>query len=263
MDLHLAQRLCGADVHVWVVRSEASPSSVQGLSATLSPDEKKRSESFRFEHLKTRFCISRGLLRCFLGAYLATPPRDIRLSYGRYGKPSVAGVEAFQFNLAHSEDVIVYAFGFGSALGVDVEHIRDLEDIEAIARHFFSAEEAADLGSVELQKRLDAFFACWTRKEAYIKATGEGLSASLSTFRVAFRPNEAPSFVHIDGSALEARSWSLYSLRPNDGYIGALAFRGTRNVRLSPCQPVEHVLAKAASADFSLDDCLNRSCKLL
>ena len=85
---------------------------------------------------------------------------------------------------------------------------------------------------IQSPKRVDAFFACWTRKEAYIKATGEGLSASLDTFRVTLRPCEVPSFVHIDGNASEARSWSLYSLRPAEGYIGALAFRGRRNIRV-------------------------------
>jgi 4'-phosphopantetheinyl transferase len=259
MDLGLAQRLCGPDVHVWVISSEASPSSVQELSATLSSEERDRAESFQFEHLKEHFCVSRGLLRFFLGAYLGTPPRDIEFSYGRYGKPAIAGVEEFQFNVAHSENIMVYAFATGCHLGVDVERIRNIEDIDAIARHFFCSEEAADLDSVEFPKRLSAFFACWTRKEAYIKATGEGLSASLDAFRVALRPSEAPCFMHIGGSTSEAQSWSLYSLHPNDGYIGALAFRGRRNLRLSSPQPLECVLGKLAKATFSVDDCLDRS----
>jgi 4'-phosphopantetheinyl transferase len=259
MDLDLAQRLCGPDVHVWVVSSGGSPLSLEALSATLSSDEKDRAESFQFEHLKRRFCISRGLLRFFLGTYLAIPPQDIEFSYGRYGKPSVAGVEGFQFNVAHSENVTVYAFAFGCALGIDVERIRNMEDLDAIARVFFCSEEAADLNSIESPGRLDAFFSCWTRKEAYIKATGEGLSASLDSFRVALRPSEAPSFVHIDNSASEAKSWSLYSLRPIDGYVGALAFRGKRNLRLSSSQPLEYVLAKIINADFSVDDCLDCS----
>jgi 4'-phosphopantetheinyl transferase len=233
--------------------------SLKELSTTLSPDEKDRAESFQFGHLKRRFCISRGLLRFFLGTYLATPPQDIEFSYGRYGKPSVAGVEGFEFNVAHSESVTVYAFAFGCALGIDIEQVRNMDDLDAIARHFFCSEEAADLNSIESPERLDAFFACWTRKEAYIKATGEGLSASLDSFRVALRPGEAPSFVRIDNSALEAESWSLYSLRPIDGYVGALAFRGKRNLRLSSCHSLEYVLTKIVNADFSVDDCLDCS----
>jgi 4'-phosphopantetheinyl transferase len=255
-DLHLAQRLYGPDVHVWAVNLDASPSSLRELSATLSLDEKERAESFRFEHLKQRFCASRGLLRLFLGAYLATPPRNIEFLYGRYGKPSVAG-GGFQFNVAHSENVTIYAFAFGCDLGIDVERIRSMEDMGAIARHFFCSEEAADLESIRPRKRLDAFFACWTRKEAYIKATGEGLSASLDAFRVTLRPSEYPSFVHIDGSASEAQSWSLYSLRPNEGYIGALAFRGKRNVRVSRYQPLDYVLTKMANPDSLLTECLD------
>ncbi|MGI8959007.1 MAG: 4'-phosphopantetheinyl transferase family protein [Bryobacteraceae bacterium] len=258
-DLDFARRLCGSDVHVWVVSLEASPWSLQELFSTLSSDEKNRAESFRFEHLKARYCASRGLLRFFLGAYLAMVPRDIEFSYGNWGKPSVAGFDSFSFNVAHSENVTVYAFAFGCDLGIDVERIRKMKDIDAIARHFFCSEEAADLDNVELSKRLDAFFACWTRKEAYIKATGEGLSASLDTFRVALRPSQVPCFVHINGSTSQAQSWSLHNLRPSDGYVGALAFRGKRKLRLSPSQPLEYILPKITKPDFSIDNCLGPS----
>ncbi|MFL6352865.1 MAG: 4'-phosphopantetheinyl transferase family protein [Bryobacteraceae bacterium] len=243
-DLNVAQQLSRHEVHAWAVNLDGPSASLQEVSAALSPDERARAESFRFEHLKTRFCVSRGLLRFFLGAYLTTPPSDIQFSYGRYGKPSVARSAGFQFNVAHSENVAVYAFAFGCELGVDVERIRNMRYIDAIARQFFCSEEAADLHSLELRERLDAFFACWTRKEAYIKATGEGLSASLSNFRVALRPSEAPSFIHISGSTSEAESWSLYTLRPNETCVGALAFRGRRELRLSSYQPLESVVAR-------------------
>jgi 4'-phosphopantetheinyl transferase len=258
-DLDLAQRLCGFDVHVWVVNLNTSKRCLRQLSSTLSPDERNRADSFAFEHLRRRFSASRGLLRTFLEMYLAIPPRAIEFSYGKYGKPSLAGLDRFQFNVAHSEDMAVYAFALGCKLGVDIERIRDMTDTRAIARHFFSPEEAADLESVELPKRLESFFACWTRKEAYIKATGKGLSAPLRAFRVALRPSETPSFVHIHGDTSEAKFWSLYSLRPNDNYIGALAFRDIRTLRLSSYQPLECILAKMANRDFLVDDCLDRS----
>jgi 4'-phosphopantetheinyl transferase len=252
-DLDLAQRLCGFDVHVWIVSLDTSPLCLRELYSTLSDEERNRAESFAFEHLRTRFSVSRGLLRTFLGMYLGISPRMIEFSYGRYGKPSLPGLDRFQFNLAHSDDLAVYAFALDCKLGVDVERIRNLTDIGAIARRFFSAEEAADLESVELPHRLDSFFACWTRKEAYIKATGEGLSAPLHAFRVALRPTEVPSFLHIDGNTSEAQSWSLYSLRPNERYIGALAFRGRRNLRLSSCQPSQYVLANVTTPDAFLN----------
>lgn len=251
-DLDLAQRLCGLDVHVWVVSLDTSAVCLRELSSTLSPDERNRAESFAFEHLRTRFSVSRGLLRTFVGMYLAISPRAIEFSYSQYGKPSLRGLERFQFNLAHSEDLAVYAFALDCKLGIDVERVRNMTDTGAIARHFFSAEEAADLESVELPQRLDSFFACWTRKEAYIKATGEGLSTPLHAFRVALLPTEVPSFLHIKGNPSEAQSWSLYSLRPNDGYIGALAFRDRRNLKLSSCQPSEHVLTNVADPDAFL-----------
>jgi 4'-phosphopantetheinyl transferase len=258
-DLDLAQRLCGFDVHVWVVNLDTSDIWLRELSSTLSPDERDRADSFAFEHLRKRFSASRGLLRTFLGMYLAISPRAVEFSYGKYGKPSLAGLDRFQFNVAHSEDMAVYAFALGCELGVDIERIRHITDTGAIARHFFSCEEAADLESVEFPKRLDSFFACWTRKEAYIKATGEGLSAPLQAFRVALRPSETPSFMHMHGNTSEAQFWSLHSLRPNDSYIGALAFRDRRNLRLSSYQPLEYILEKMASRNFSVDDCLDRS----
>jgi 4'-phosphopantetheinyl transferase len=249
-DLDLARRLCGSDVHVWVINLEASPSCVRELSSTLSSDEKDRAANFNFEHLTTRFCVGRGLLRAFLGAYLATAPRDIEFLYGRCGKPFVAGVDAFQFNVAHSENMAVYAFAWGCELGVDIERVRDLQDIAGIARHFFCPEEVADLNCVSARERRDSFFACWTRKEAYIKATGEGLSASLDSFRVALQPRETPCFVHINGSTSDAGLWSLHSFRPNEEHIGALAFQDRRNLRFFERQPLEHVFAKMGEGDF-------------
>lgn len=245
-DLDLARRVCGSDVHVWVINLEASPSRVRELSSTLSSDEKERASSFKFEHLTRRFCVCRGLLRAFLGAYLATAPRDIEFSYGKCGKPFVAGVDSFQFNLAHSEDMAVYAFACGCDLGIDIERVRDIQDIAGIARHFFCPEEVADLNCVGARERLESFFACWTRKEAYIKATGEGLSASLDCFRVALQPRETACFVHINGSTSDAELWSLHSFRPNEEYIGALAFRDRRKLRFFERQPLEDVLTNMA-----------------
>jgi 4'-phosphopantetheinyl transferase len=249
-DLDLARRICGPDVHVWVVNLEASPSCVRELWSTLSSDEKDRATSFKFEHLTSRFCVCRGLLRAFLGAYLATAPRDIELSYGKSGKPFLAGVDSFQFNLAHSEEMAVYAFAWGCEVGVDIERVRDIQDIAGIARHFFCPEEVADLNSVGARERLESFFACWTRKEAYIKATGEGLSASLDSFRVALQPRETPCFVHINGSTSDAGLWSLHGFRPNHEYIGALAFQDRRNLRFFDRQPLEDVFTKIAGPDF-------------
>src|SRR5438874_1680507 len=153
-DLDLAQRLCGLDVHVWAVSLDTSAVCVRELSSTLSPDERNRAESFAFEHLRRRFSVSRGLLRTFLGMYLAISPRLIEFSYGKYGKPSLPGLDRFHFNLAHSDDVAVYAFALDCKLGIDIERIRNMTDTGAVARHFFSAEEAADLETIESPQRL-------------------------------------------------------------------------------------------------------------
>lgn len=257
-DLDLARRLCGSGVNVWIVNLEASTETVKYLYSTLSPEEQSRAENFSFDYLRERYCICRGLLRILLGSYLAVAPGDIRFAYGEYGKPSLCGSDSFQFNLAHADDLAAYAFALDCELGIDIERIRELENFGSVAKRFFCPEEVSDLESVDEAERLDSFFACWTRKEAYIKATGEGLSAALDSFRVALRPNEAASFIHIGGNTSEAQCWSLHNLRPNTEYIGALAFRGRRVPKLLYNQEVEDVLARLANPHRSIADCFEQ-----
>ena len=179
---------------------------------------------FRFEHLQRSFIVARGVLRTLLGHYLKTPPRDLHFNYGAKGKPSLAGAR-IQFNASHSGDLALLAFTLDCELGVDAEVIRPMPDIEDIAKRFFSTEETAELMSLSAAQREQGFFLCWTRKEAYIKATGEGLSAPLDGFRVTLRPGETARIVHFGHDIDAARAWSLHNLDPAPGYAGALAYR--------------------------------------
>ena len=212
------------EIQVWFVELAASAASVETCFRSLSADEKERASRFRFEHLKAAFTLSRGVLRALLGRYLATEPDRICFAYGPRGKPRVVFPEtSLEFNLAHSGRFATYAFTVGCELGVDIEEVRPLSDQENIVRRFFSREECEEWLDLDSSQRDEAFFHCWTRKEAYIKALGDGLSMPLDSFRVSLRPGVAAALIHSDGDPAAAAKWSLCSLSPADGYVGSLA----------------------------------------
>lgn len=215
------------EVHVWCIELAAEGAAIQACSRTLSADEKERAAQFRFEHLKAAFTLSRGILRALLGHYLGVEPGGVRFAYGPRGKPRLAFPEAaLQFNLAHSGKFAVYAFAVGCELGVDVEEIRpqhDQHDQEGIVRRFFAPEECEDWLAFDVSQRDEAFFRGWTRKEAYIKALGDGLSMPLDSFRVSLQPELSAALLYAAGDPAAAGKWLFYSLKPADGYIGSLA----------------------------------------
>src|SRR5262249_20133919 len=149
----------------------------------LAPDEKERAARFHFEHLRSAFIAARGVLRCLLGGYLNRHPGRVQFRYGARGKPALEPDAGIEFNLAHSGGLAVLAFASGCPIGVDLEQIRPIPELREIAARFFCAEEAAEIASLPSGERQRSFFRCWTRKEAYIKATGDGLSAPLDQFR--------------------------------------------------------------------------------
>jgi len=222
-------------VHIWPVRTEASSEVLERFRLLLSSDEQERAERFHFDHLVRRFVLARGALRILLGHYLDVSPISLQFNYGAKGKPKLETNRDLQFNASHSEELALFAFTLGCEVGVDVEHVHSLPDMQAIATRFFCAEEAAELMSLPDDQRGKAFFLCWTRKEAYIKAIGDGLSAPLDDFRVTLNPAEAARFVHISGDAGAAARWMLHNLELDQSYAGALAYRDARRpVHLFP-----------------------------
>lgn len=212
------------EIHLWTTFLSASADEFAHLYHTLSADERKRAQAFRFERHRTFFAIGRGLLRSILGWYLGCAARDIVFKYGPRGKPALDNCKpTLHFNLAHSEDYVVYALSGGTELGIDVEAVRPMPDIESIARSFFSPGECVDLFNLPTDKRLEAFFNCWTRKEAYVKAIGGGLSAPLDRFQVSLVPGQPAVFLKLLDRRYPISSWSLFHLLPSQGYVGALA----------------------------------------
>jgi 4'-phosphopantetheinyl transferase len=191
----------------------------------LSSDERRRKEAYHLERHKELFTLGRGLLRILLGRYLDRSPSSIKIEYSPYGKPYLQNIFrlGLSFNLAHSSDLAVYAFGLDRQIGVDVECVRELPDAQSIARRFFTEEEYRDLQALPEDTRLTGFYNCWTRKEAYLKAIGKGLSVPLQAFRVSLIPGQAAALLDLKGQRCPMPFCRLVHLEPQLGYIGALA----------------------------------------
>jgi 4'-phosphopantetheinyl transferase len=215
--------LVAGDVDVWSVQLDCSPAYIAVLLHTLSEDECERADRFYFERDRRRFTCARGALRRLLAAYLDTEPSELTFSYGPNGKPALSGrfAHALTFNVSHSHELALVAIGRDVEMGVDVEAVRSMNDADDIASRFFSPRETAQLRALPDAVRTEAFFACWTRKEAYLKALGSGLAKPLDEFDVAFAPGESPALC-VHGDERETARWSIRGLAPAPGYTGAL-----------------------------------------
>jgi len=194
------------------------------LETTLSLEEKARADRFHFVNDRNRFVVARGLLRELLGGYLHQAPAGLEFSYGRHGKPVLSGGNVSRglcFNLSHSSGLVVYAMARDRNLGIDVEHVRADSTGEDIARRYFSAREVSELRVLPPEARGEGFFHCWTRKEAYLKATGMGLQIPLDSFSVSLLPDMPAQFL----GGVEA-CWHLAAYHPADGYVAAVVYDG-------------------------------------
>jgi 4'-phosphopantetheinyl transferase len=221
--------LNGDEVHVWRAALNVEASRVKSSWHLLSTDERVRADRFRFPKDRDHFIVAHGLLRAIISRYLDAAPDELRFFYGRYGKPALgdeSGRDSLRFNLSHSRALAVYALSRGRDVGVDVEYIRPEMADEKIAEHFFSPREVAVLRSLPIESQPEAFFNCWTRKEAYVKATGKGLTLRLDQFDVSLIPGTPAALLRTVGNRRETSRWSLQELLPGPGYVGALAVEG-------------------------------------
>ncbi len=212
-------------VQVWCISQQSALANVQHLKSLLSGDEIRRACRFRFDKDRNQFTIARGLLRTVLGGYLRMDPRAPQFHYSENGKPALAehfNPHNVQFNVAHSGDLILIGLARQSRVGVDVEQVRTVFATDEIAERFFSQRERQCLRSIPSEHRHEAFFRCWTRKEAYIKATGDGLSLPLDQFDVSFAIQEPARLLATRPEPAEAAHWSMYNLDIAPGYAGAL-----------------------------------------
>lgn len=217
------------EVHVWLASLEVTTSFEQILTQTLSADEQTRAARFHFDKDRKYFVVSRGLLRVLLGQYLGIKAKQIEFSYGSQGKPTLAPSEykpTLSFNLSHSQDHALYAFTQNRQIGIDLEYIRPLPDIEPIVKHIFSARERSVFQTLSPNQKIIAFFNAWTCKEAVLKAIGKGLAQPMNQIEVSLDPSEPARLLSIEDDPEVSAQWSLYRLQPVSDYSATLAVAG-------------------------------------
>ncbi len=215
------------EVHLWLASLEQAPDCVRSFLTTLAPDEQKRAARFYFEKDRRSFTVARGILRALLGHYLQVPPASLNFTYNAYGKPALlasSGQPALCFNLSHSHHLALFAFAYECELGVDIEYMRDMEqeDYLLMASSHFSPGEYVTLQALPETLRKTAFFNCWSRKEAYIKARGMGISIPLDTFDVSCVPGEPVALLASRDAPETVSAWSLSTPAVPPDYAAAL-----------------------------------------
>jgi 4'-phosphopantetheinyl transferase len=234
-----------ARVDVWFGSLDAPDPVLRQLRRTLSADELERAGRFYFARDRDRFVVGRGLLRALLGDYTGTAPAELQFDYSPYGKPRLRDPNGVSFNVSHSENRAVFAFTRGAAVGVDIEVLDSKPSDALVARQFFSPIEVRELLELPPDARPRAFLTCWTRKEAFIKARGEGLSLPLQDFDVTLTPGVPPKLRRTDWHPTEPSEWLLFDLSERcPGCIAALAVRAEEAVvsfgdLSSPADPVD------------------------
>jgi 4'-phosphopantetheinyl transferase len=216
------------EIHVWCANLDKLAAALPAYAEPLSESERKRADRFHFDRDRNRFIVRHGLLRMILGRYLNIGPECVAFTYETHGKPLISGRSTrtrFHFNLSHSDGLALIAGSRRAALGVDIERVRFVPDADQIAARFFSPSESAMLNAVPAEQKMEAFFHCWTRKEAYLKATGEGIADALPRIEVSLSPAQPARLLRIGGDAMDASHWTLSALTPAPGFVGALAIK--------------------------------------
>lgn len=209
------------EVHIWLAWLDAEPAEYLRLREFLSEDEIARADRLVFPHDREHFIVARGKLRELLGSYLQLPPQSLRFTTGKFGKPSLTDQDNFRFNVTHSHGLALYAFAVERELGIDAEKIRrDFGGMD-IAERYFSRAEQNELRELPPELQATAFFLCWTRKEAYVKARGDGLQISLTSFDVSLTPGNLAILRSSD-----QQRWNLHAFTPAPRYAAAIITEG-------------------------------------
>ena len=226
--------LAETEVQVWQADQDQPPDLMEAFRRTLSVDEMERAGRFRFDRDRFHFTVARGILRQMLGNFLHIAASKVRFHYGEYGKPALSeefSSSRLKFNISHSDRRVLMAFAIGRELGIDIERIRPDFATDNIAERFFSAFEVERLRSLPSTVRAEAFFNCWTRKEAFIKAIGEGLSYPLDGFDVTLAPGEPAKLLAIGARVPSSDEWAMLNLEACEGYRAAIVIEGKRGNR--------------------------------
>lgn len=223
------QSIHSGDVHLWSAPLNVTDQVYERLSQSLTPDEWERADRFVFKRDRRNFIVARGILRDILAGYLDCQPMDIRLQYEPYGKPRIryeGAPASLEFNLSHSSATLALVVSFGRQVGVDIERVRPLPDLDQVASSSFSDYERNALSALTPEEKLPGFFRCWTRKEAYLKARGDGLSIPLEAFDMSLAADNPIGMLSNRLDPSEVSRWSFFTFTPEQGFIGALAIEG-------------------------------------
>ena len=215
------------EVHIWRSFLDLSPAALEQAIALLADDEVERARRYKFARDRRRFVAARAFLRRTLAEYLSVAPSRLTFAYGRFGKPELlpgANTETVEFNLSHAADLALLAITRGRRVGIDVERVDQSLDFQTIALRFFSEHEKAALDEMPDEARERGFYCCWTRKEAFLKALGDGLTYPLDSFDVSL--DWVPRLLRVRNDTKLASKWMLYHLDPKPGYAAALAVEG-------------------------------------
>jgi 4'-phosphopantetheinyl transferase len=213
-----------SEIHVWRAELDYEGAELQQLSDLLAPDEQQKAARFHFEKDRNHYSTARGLLRLILSSYVSQDPKNLRFTYNAYGKPALdSGL--LQFNVSHSHGLALYAVARYHQIGIDLEHMRTDFRWRQIVEQYFSAQEFNALLQLPESQQIKAFFDGWTRKEAFIKAKGQGLSIPLNQFDVSLSPAEPAALLHTQWDPSEAAQWTLHALNPGENYAGAIAIQ--------------------------------------
>lgn len=240
------------EVHVWRASLRAQPHELARHHALLADDEQARAARFRMDVHRERFVAGRGIQRLLLARYLGADPAALRYRQASHGKPELDGEHAasgLRFNVSNSEDGLLVAVTTALEIGVDLEAVHPMTDRDGVARRFFSGPENEVYGALSDAERDTAFFTCWTRKEAYIKAVGEGLSMPLDCFDVTLAPGDPARILATRGDPGEAARWTMRELDPGPGWLAAVVIAGsTCELRLYDWDPARPPVAGVRAA---------------
>lgn len=223
-DVQHGMRIGERETHVWLLSCALTDSVRSAFWEMLDDDQRERAARFRFDSDRERFVARNGALRQLLSGYVGVPARYLAFGRGRHGKPRLltAGAEHIEFNASSSGAWAMVAVAVGRPVGIDIERIDASRLDAAISSHFFAPGEQRSLERLDGDRRTEGFFNCWARKEAFVKATGEGLSRPLDDFEVTLDPGEAPRLLRAGGDPGEAARWQMAELEPIAGYAHAL-----------------------------------------
>ncbi len=213
-------------IDVWIAGLDQPQKVIAAFPDSLSEDEIQRAARFATPQLRDAYIAGRGILRDILSRYCRLEPASIALGYAERGKPFVAPAHnerRVNFNLSHSDGLFVCAIARGIEVGVDVERITMRGDFLRLAQRFFAPGEVDFIRNLTVAQQIEAFYECWTCKEAFMKGKGSGLHIPLDSFEVALTPGENPRLLRCENDSDDVERWSLFELEPSRGYICAVA----------------------------------------